>query len=163
MALRIKPWSDADRETVIALILAIQTSEFGFAITRADQPDIDQVPAYYHEGAGGFWCAWIDDGLAGTIALKDIGGGHGALRKMFVAKAFRGPEHAVARQLLEALLAHAATHGIANVWLGTTTAFTVAHRFYEKNGFARVAAEDLPQAFPRMALDSVFYRLAVGG
>lgn len=162
MTVRITPWQEADREAVIALILAIQTAEFGFAITRADQPDLENVEAFYGSGAGGFWCAWAGDELAGTIALKDIGGGHAALRKMFVEKAFRGPEHAVAGQLLEALKTHAATRGIAQIWLGTTPAFTAAHRFYEKNGFSRVNPEDLPRAFPRMALDSVFYRRGLG-
>ena len=34
-----------------------------------------------------------------------------------------------------------------------------AQRFYEKNGFRRVAVEELPPGFPRMPVDQVFYRL----
>jgi hypothetical protein len=45
------------------------------------------------------------------------------------------------------------------VLLGTTEKFLAARRFYEKNGFQRVAAEELPDDFPRMKPDTRFYRL----
>jgi RimJ/RimL family protein N-acetyltransferase len=34
-----------------------------------------------------------------------------------------------------------------------------AHRFYEKNGFTRLAKHDLPKSFPLMAADTIFYEL----
>ena len=43
------------------------------------------------------------------------------------------------------------------IYLGTTSAFEAAQRFYEKSGFALVPAEKLPESFPRMAVDSRFY------
>ena len=155
--LAIAPWREIDREKVIELILAIQTGEFGFEITRDDQPDLDQVSDFYRS-RGGFWCAWLGNRMAGTIALKDIGGGNGALRKMFVAADYRGRDYSVARKLLEHLVAHARTEGLACLWLGTTSAFVAAHRFYEKNGFVRIDADSLPETFPRMALDTIFYK-----
>jgi len=33
-----------------------------------------------------------------------------------------------------------------------------AHRFYERNGFVRMTAENLPPNFPRMPVDDVFYQ-----
>jgi hypothetical protein len=36
-----------------------------------------------------------------------------------------------------------------------------AHRFYERNGFLRLAPADLPAAFPRMPVDTQFYALAL--
>jgi RimJ/RimL family protein N-acetyltransferase len=44
------------------------------------------------------------------------------------------------------------------VLLGTTERFHAAHRFYERNGFKRIAVIDLPATFPRMAVDTRFYR-----
>jgi len=42
--------------------------------------------------------------------------------------------------------------------LGTTPEFLTAHRFYEKNGFSLIDLEDLPESFPRMDVDTRFYR-----
>jgi GNAT superfamily N-acetyltransferase len=76
---------------------------------------------------------------------------------MFVAPSSRG-EVGAAALLLEALLAHAARSGIAAIWLGTTDRFLAAHRFYEKHGFRQVDPSTLPATFPRMQVDSIFYR-----
>ena len=45
--------------------------------------------------------------------------------------------------------------------LGTTSAYHAAHRFYEKSGFALVDPDDLPERFPRVEVDSRFYRMAL--
>ena len=156
--MNIAQWREDDREDVIGLILSVQRAEFGMAITRADQPDLEDVPGFYGAGAGGFWCARIDERLVGTIGLKDIGGGLGVVRKMFVASDYRGRGQGVAHALLAHLVAHATAQGMSALYLGTTPAFTAAHRFYEKNGFNPVAEADLPPAFPRMAVDTLFYR-----
>lgn len=155
----ISPWRPADREAVIDLILDIQTREFGVAITRADQPDLEDVDGFYGGGGGGFWCARDDDRVIGTIALKDIDEGNGVLRKMFVAADRRGSQHGVAQALLDHLVAHARAQGLTAILLGTTSAFLAAHRFYEKNGFGKINPLGLPSNFPRMAQDDRFYLL----
>jgi N-acetylglutamate synthase-like GNAT family acetyltransferase len=156
---RIRPWRPADTQAVADLIVPIQRHEFGIAIALADQPDLLDVPGFYLGGSGGFWVAEADGRIVGTIALKDIGGGDGALRKMFVARDRRGADAGVAASLLQALLTHAVDGGLSRIWLGTTELFQAAHRFYEKHGFRRVEPEALPPAFPRMAVDTRFYRL----
>jgi N-acetylglutamate synthase-like GNAT family acetyltransferase len=55
------------------------------------------------------------------------------------------------------LLAHAGTQGMRRIWLGTTDKFLAAHRFYDKHGFDQVMRQDLPAAFPVMAVDTRFY------
>ncbi|HMR33451.1 MAG TPA: GNAT family N-acetyltransferase [Geminicoccaceae bacterium] len=159
MSTTIRPWRPVDGAAVTELILPIQRQEFGIAITLADQPDLLDVPGFYLGGRGGFWVAEGGGRVVGTIALKDIGGGDAALRKMFVAAEFRGAGAGVARGLLAALLAHARRAGLERIWLGTTGKFLAAHRFYEKHGFTAVDAATLPAAFPRMAVDTRFYRL----
>ena len=159
-ATTIRAFVPGDEEAIGRLIVPIQREEFGIPITYDEQPDLRDIPAFYQSGAGGFWVALAADGaIVGTIGLKDIGHGEAALRKMFVGADHRGD--GTARALLAALLDHARAAGLERILLGTTARFLAAHRFYEKNGFAEIAAEDLPAAFPRMAVDSKFYRLAL--
>jgi N-acetylglutamate synthase-like GNAT family acetyltransferase len=146
---------------VVDLILTIQRTEFGFDIRAEDQPDLLAVANFYQTGAGNFWVALCDGEVVGTIALRDIGNHQGALRKMFVKATHRGKEHVVATLLLERLVLSATTAQVRELYLGTTEKFVAAHRFYEKNGFSRVEAQALPAAFPRMALDTRFYRRAL--
>lgn len=161
MTSRIEPYTDAYRDAVRDLIVPIQREEFGVDITYEDQPDLTKIPEFYQTGGGQFWVALDGDEFVGTIALLDIGGNMGALRKMFVAASHRGADFGVARRLLDTLLAHAKSVGMTDVSLGTTSAFLAAHRFYEKNGFTRVDPEDLPKNFLRMVPDTRFYRCTI--
>lgn len=157
----IRAFRPGDEQGVIGVILPIQREEFGVAITAADQPDLAAIPDFYQSGKGGFWVAVKDRHIVGTIGLKDIGDDEAALRKMFVAAEVRGKEFGVAARLLDTLMAHASNAGLKAIILGTTDKFLAAHRFYEKNGFVEIAAEDLPASFPRMAVDTKFYRRTV--
>ncbi|WP_312945121.1 GNAT family N-acetyltransferase [Agrobacterium sp.] len=160
-SVEISAFAPTERDAVTALIVKIQQDEFGIAITAQDQPDLRDIPGFYHSGAGGFWVAKLDGGIIGTIALKDIGEGQGALRKMFVAEQARGRELGVAAKLLGRLLEEARRSGITQIYLGTTDKFLAAHRFYEKNGFAEVEKETLPKRFPVMAVDTKFYCISL--
>ena len=155
----VSPYTPADRDGIADLIVGIQRGEFGIAITYDQQPDLKDIPGFYQQGAGDFWVARDGGRVVGTIALKDIGNAQVALRKMFVDAAYRGREHGVAQRLLDTAIAWARKKGVREIILGTTVKFLAAHRFYEKNGFAKVGVETLPQAFPRMAVDEIFYRL----
>lgn len=162
---RIRPWAAGD--DVFALILPIQQQEFAIPVTAADQPDLADIDGFYRRGAGEFWVASTDaNRIVGSIALIDLsadttggGAGLGVVRKMFVAADQRGS--GLAQSLLDVLAYHARASGLRELWLGTTEKFRAAHRFYERNGFTVVDAADLPPAFPRMAVDTRFYRRAV--
>lgn len=149
------------RDAVRDLIVPIQREEFGIDISYADQPDLADIEGFYQKGEGGFWLALVGDEVVGTIALIDIGEGRVALRKMFVAAAFRGREHGTAQALLDDVTARASARGLSEILLGTTAKFLAAHRFYEKNGFDLVEVSDLPDSFPCMAVDTRFYRLTL--
>jgi N-acetylglutamate synthase-like GNAT family acetyltransferase len=158
----IAPYTAADRDGVAALIVGIQRGEFGIAITYDDQPDLKNIPGFYQQGTGNFWVARDGNAVIGTVSLKDIGEAQVALRKMFVDAAYRGREHGVAQRLLDTAIAWARAKGVKEIILGTSVKFLAAHRFYEKNGFAKITGETLPPAFPRMAVDEKFYRLSLG-
>jgi N-acetylglutamate synthase-like GNAT family acetyltransferase len=158
MSFVIETYEDHFRDGVAALIVPIQRQEFGIDITYEDQPDLTDIANFYQQGCGNFWLAVADGAVVGSIALRDIGGRAGALRKMFVATDWRGAQKGVAQALLERLLEHAQGAGTRQIWLGTTTKFLAAHRFYEKNGFDTVDEDALPASFPRMKVDTRFYR-----
>ncbi|MEP0518996.1 MAG: GNAT family N-acetyltransferase [Hyphomicrobiales bacterium] len=146
-------------EQVRDLIVPIQRIEFGIPITYEDQPDLHNVTEFYRKGAGEFWVAEMDGAVVGSIALMDIGNQQSVLRKMFVREAYRGREHGIASLLLQHLIAHAESVNFSEIILGTTSAFRAAHRFYEKAGFQRIDEDNLPTNFPRLAVDTIFYRL----
>lgn len=156
--IEILPYAPRHADGVVSVILPIQQQEFGVPITLQAQPDLADIPGFYQARGGNFWVALDGHQVVGTIGLLDIGHRQSALRKMFVAASHRGPAHAVARRLLDTLLAWAGSQGMAEVYLGTTDKFLAAHRFYEKTGFVEVPRGDLPAAFPVMAVDSKFYR-----
>ncbi|MDP4301518.1 GNAT family N-acetyltransferase [Leptothrix discophora] len=158
--IQIVPFDSRHAAGVVSLILPIQQSEFGIPITLDDQPDLRDVPGFYRRAAGNFWVALDGEAVVGSIALLDIGNHQGALRKMFVAASHRGREHGVAKQLLDTLIQGARTHGVQEIFLGTTAKFLAAHRFYEKSGFREIDRMALPQGFPVMAVDTRFYCLA---
>nr|WP_214460434.1 GNAT family N-acetyltransferase [Flavihumibacter fluvii] len=157
----IQTFIPSQAQAVIDLILPIQQIEFGVPVTAADQPDLLDIPAFYFQGHGHFWVALINGEVVGTIGLLNFGGGGFALRKMFVAKAFRGVGYGVAQKLWETAKSWVNQHQGQAIYLGTVDILKAAHRFYEKNGFVRTEAADLPLQFPRMAVDTVFYRYEI--
>jgi GNAT superfamily N-acetyltransferase len=154
----VRPFVPEDADSVQRFVLGIQRDEFGVPVTLGEQPDLRDVPTYYQKDHGAFWVALDGSELVGTIGLLDIGHGQGALRKMFVAPSHRGATMGVGAALLRTCLEWAATVGMSDVLLGTTEQFRAAHRFYEKWGFVETPQEALPAHFPRMRLDTKFYR-----
>ncbi|MDN3655069.1 GNAT family N-acetyltransferase [Ferruginibacter paludis] len=158
---KIETYTDIYKSLVGSLIVSIQKDEFGIPITLAMQPDLNQIPGYYQVKNGNFWIAKVGEEVAGTIALLDIGNGQAALRKMFVAKPYRGKVFGIGQGLLNTLINWAIQKDIKEIFLGTTAKFVGAQRFYEKNGFIEIAKEQLPQQFPLTAVDVKFYKYAV--
>lgn len=155
--IEIAPYADGHQRGVIDLIVGIQRSEYGLLISAADQPDLADIPGFYCQGAGNFWVALAANNVVGTVALREFAPGQGALRKMFVAQAFRG-RAGVAARLLQTLLEWARDRSVETITLGTTDRFLAAHRFYAKHGFTPVSVDALPEAFPRMSVDTLFFK-----
>lgn len=143
------------------LILHIQQVEFNVPIKLEDQPDLQDIETNYIQRGGGFWGAFYNNELVGTIALLHFAPAGGAIRKMFVKEGFRGKEKRIAQQLFETLMADSMQKGITDLYLGTVEMLKAAHRFYERNGFVREPQESLPATFPFMKPDNVFYHLVV--
>jgi putative acetyltransferase len=132
----IKTYEKAHKEQIASLIINIQRGEFDVPITLTDQPDLASIPSFYQVKSGDFWVAEDDLGqVVGTIALIDIGGNEGTIRKMFVHKDFRGKTHGVAQALFNTLFESAKEAGMNTLYLGTIDRLKAAIRFYGKNGF----------------------------
>ena len=159
--IEIKEYADDNQEDLIRMILAIQQQEYAIPITREAQPDLANIPGFYQQGNGNFWVALNGAEVVGTIGLIDIGNQQVALRKMFVKASFRGAEFGVAKKLLDQVFDWVRKQNVKTVYLGTTDKFLAAHRFYDKNGFVRIAREELPPNFPVMQVDTVFYQYCV--
>ena len=159
--LKICTFEKKFEDQIIDLIVKIQREEFGIPISPEQQPDLRTIPSYYQKNKGNFWVALAAEKVIGTIALLDISAGNAALRKMFVVSEYRGGQFGTANLLLETLLMSASHSGLNTVYLGTTSKFLAAHRFYEKNGFTLIQKAELPDTFPVMAVDSRFYKIAV--
>lgn len=154
----IEDYQSEYQDGIIELIVGIQRSEFGLDITADDQPDLADIPNFYIQGKGNFWVAADNNQVVGTISLLDIGDDTVALRKMFVAESHRGKEKGVANQLLNTAFDWAEANQLKAIYLGTTSKFLGAHRFYEKNGFSEIMKSALPESFPVMAVDTKFYK-----
>lgn len=154
----ITAFQETHTEAICELILGIQQGEFQVPITLDDQPDLLMISSFYQQKGGNFWVALAGGEVVGTIALIDCGEGIGCIRKMFVRADYRGKEYGIAQQLLEILETWAHEKGITELYLGTIERLQAAIRFYSRNGFRAIAAEDLPTNFPRMAVDTHFFR-----
>ncbi|BAY81208.1 GCN5-related N-acetyltransferase [Calothrix parasitica NIES-267] len=144
---------------VINLILNIQQKEFGVPITLEQQPDLLKIRNFYQQGKGNFWVALDKDKVIGTIAAIDLDNKNLALRKMFVNSNYRG--YGVGNKLLNSLVSWAEEKNVKEICLGTIDKFKVAHKFYEKNGFIKVTKHELPEHFPIMLSDNIFYSLKI--
>jgi len=159
MSITIRSFEESDQDQVVRLVLSIQNDEFGIPVTAAEQPDLRDVAGHYVRPGGHFWVAASGPSVVGTIGLLNIGEQDLALRKMFVAPAWRGREHGVGARLLDSALDWARRGGFRRILLGTVDQFQAAQRFYQKHGFTAIEPSALPDHFPRMRLDSRFYQL----
>ena len=158
-SIQISTYHSQYQSQVIDLILNIQQKEFGVPITLEQQPDLLKIPDFYQQDNGNFWIALDEGKVIGTIAAIDFDSKNLALRKMFVDNSYRG--YGVGKKLLNSLVSWAGERKVGEICLGTIDKFTVAHKFYENNGFVRVTKSELPESFPIMLSDNIFYSLKI--
>ncbi|KAB8142535.1 GNAT family N-acetyltransferase [Chloroflexia bacterium SDU3-3] len=89
---------------------------------------------------GGALVARAEGVVVGSAALELYGGEAALLRSVAVAPAWRAA--GVARQLIVAVAQLASAHGVAQLYLLTTT----AEGYFPRYGFTRVAREQVPAA-----------------
>ncbi|AAK23970.1 GNAT family N-acetyltransferase [Caulobacter vibrioides] len=82
-----------------------------------------------------FFAAWDGDALAGFGAVKQLGDGHGEIKSMHTAAAYRG--RGVGQAVLDHLSTHARALGLQRLSLETGAGdfFVPARAMYARNGF----------------------------
>jgi len=83
-----------------------------------------------------FFAAWDGETLAGVGAVKRLGGGHGEIKSMHTAAAYR--RRGVGQATLDHLVAHAVALGLTRLSLETGAGdfFVPARAMYARNGFS---------------------------
>lgn len=152
----IIPFEEKYTQEVVDLILPIQRDEFNIDISIEDQPDLLRIKEEYIDTGGNFWVALSEGKVIGTIALVKLENHYGAIKKMFVAKPFRG-EKQVGKKLLETLVTYCKDQGYERLYLGTVEVLKAAQRFYQKHHFERIDKSDMPKDYHLMDVDTEFF------
>lgn len=85
--------------------------------------------------------------------------GCAVMKKFFVKKEFRS--QGVGLALYSELLKYACAAGVRHLILDTPSVAMASHRFYEKAGFRRITAEELPIRYSFPDRDSYLYMLDI--
>ena len=109
-------------------------------LPAGDEPiedeDLYHIPEIFR-GRGRFWVYLKDDVVIGTVAVQEMSHRTAQLKCMFVATAYHG--RGIGQQLFEHALDFARCQQYQAMTLTTHPLMKRAHRFYERNGFRRVA------------------------
>ena len=146
----IRVYEDRDKQPVRELFLRVNRSmapadlraEFEAYILRSLDEEIDRIPAYYAERAGGFWVAEDADTLVGMYGLERISQDVIELRRMYVAPEMR--RRGIARALLEHAELQCRWIGAATLTLSTSEVQQAALGLYRNAGFHLVGEERSP-------------------
>lgn len=143
------------KESALKLIRTILDDEFCYGNIK--RPDLYDISNFYQGELSNFWVA-IDENknVVGTIAFRNYGNGIGHLKRMYVAKDFRGT--GLATKLLETLLEFAKQNNFREIYLATNEKMVAANKFYQKAGFQQIEA--LPENIPPMD-DNIFYKMVL--
>lgn len=159
MTVEITPFTRKFQQAVEDLILPIQKEEFEFDLPREEQPDLIDIPGVFQIGNGNFWIALDGRKVVGTIGVIDLADQQVALKKMFVAREYRGKD--VAQMLMSTAVKWCASRKVEKIFLATNDKMTVAQKFYKKNGFIEINKSELPSAFPITPVATNFYRRVI--
>lgn len=124
--------------------------EFGFDYDPELDRDLDDPAASYIA----FWIAVSGGDVAGSVALRDLGGDAFELKRMYLRSAHRGC--GTGKRLLATALDWARANGARKVRLDTTERMLAARRLYESTGFVQVPGEA-----PRQGQQRLLYELTL--
>lgn len=159
--IQIRTYTDADRDSIIDLVLHCQNDGTRPPVTVKDQPELLDIKEKYINQGGCFWVAEDDGRLAGTIGLMNCNSGIAVLKKFFVYEPYRSAPHHLGRRLYAVLMDFACGHGIRQLILDTPKNTDRAHDFYEKAGFRKIEKGQLPVAFDYPYDDCDFFCLDI--
>jgi molybdopterin-guanine dinucleotide biosynthesis protein A len=149
LTIEIVPFEQQHAEE-FAVLVVDTLREFGFDHDPELDRDLDDPTASY----AGVWIAVVGGDVAGSVALRDLGGGAYELKRMYLRSAHRG--RGVGKRLLETALEWARANGAHLIRLDTTERMAAARHLYESAGFVRVAGNA-----PRQGQQRLLYELTL--
>jgi GNAT superfamily N-acetyltransferase len=147
LAVDIVPFEPEHAEGFAALVVDT-LREFGFEYDPELDRDLGDPGATYVA----FWIALVDGAVAGSVALRHLGGDAFELKRMYLRSMHRG--RGVGKRLLSTALDWARANGASVVRLDTTERMVTARHLYESAGFVRVEGES-----PRQGQKRLLYEL----
>ena len=153
----IETYRDEYKNAVIALILDIQNNEAKINLPLSQQPDLLDINRYYKQSGGEFWVATRSGEVIGTMGLMIKENNCAIMKKFFVKKEYRSQK--IGLSLYKELITFVENKGIRHIILDTPSVAKASHRFYEKSGFRKITAAELPIPYTYPDRDSVLYML----
>ncbi|MEI7578446.1 MAG: GNAT family N-acetyltransferase [bacterium] len=155
---RIRIYQDRDKEAVLDFIHGVIRNEFpevgikkqinsfkdffvkSFNLKIAFLSDLYEVQKEYFAKNGVFYIAEQDGKIIGTIALKYDQPKIARLKRLFVAKQYRG--QGLAQTLFDKVLFFARQNHYEKIVLSTLPVMKQAQKFYQKNGFIVMSRDE---------------------
>jgi len=101
------------------------------------EQEVAELPGKYAPPSGRLYLAYVDNQLAGCIAMRAIGDGVCEMKRLFVRDGFRGARVGV--QLIERLIEEARSEGYKQMRLDTfPPKMGKAVGLYESHGFRKI-------------------------
>jgi putative acetyltransferase len=136
--LEIVPFEPQHAEGFAALV-ADTLQEFGFERDPVLDEDLDDPVAAY----AAVWVALDGGEVAGSVALRDLGGGGYQLKRMYLRSSLR--RRGVGKRLLATALDWARANNARVVTLDTAERMVAARRLYESVGFVQMPGGEVPR------------------
>ena len=156
MPLSIRDFNPADVNGVNALIRGIQQAEFGMVAADYPQPELYEIEKFYQRN-GGFWVAEVDNVLAGTVAVLNLGDFTAKLGRLFVLPHYRGQPLQVAKALLQRVVNWSQQKGIKKICLETVVEPCAAQAFWLRHGFEEIEQAQMPSVYPLSKYPSRYF------
>ena len=126
---------------VVALIGRVYAA-YGFVYEpRGEWPDLFDFDAHSAPPRGGFFVARAAGAIVGSAGVERLDARRAEMHRLYLDADQRG--RGTGRALTEAVLAWCRERGIAELILWSDTRFDLAHRLYERMGFARTGERTL--------------------
>jgi GNAT superfamily N-acetyltransferase len=136
------PASTADAPEVVALIGRV-FAEYGFIYEpETEVADLFAWDRHYGAPGGAFYVVRSRGTVVGSVGVNLVAADAAEVHRLYLDAELRG--RGLGRRLVERVLDWCRERGIGHLVLWSDTRFDLAHRLYERMGFARTGERDVP-------------------